>query len=451
MKYLKLFENYYNFNDVKGEIEDIEFILQDLKDNDWIVNVDLVVKRWENPAANFHIKSDYIKVYIKKSSCRPGSKYPLNAEFSGLIVRKEINHIRSIYSENKIDAKICTRDLNWEKSLDERDIPRRNYLLGEWKDINLNRLEHYLNPHSLRDKILGIELKIYLETENIDQIKEHSYIDTWAEPNNPMRHEIEDNINFILSELNDGKSYYRFHVSWTESIPYVWIAGDLKENGIHRYKPIFSEVKPIVKSITAYLKSEGFQTEIKYLPNKENCKQFYIYFILDNTNESFNIDEDSEHLKDLSLDLKDEGEWSINVYTNTEKYNDDEYSCKVILEPLDEFDWDADTNSAGSKINDTMIQYLEDIVKYMEDYDYKIIICDTDQDPFFDGVRQNTIVLENLEKFNQWIKKEISRQGKTKSTEVGDSIILSTEYPDFLNFGYKGDFIIIEFYEKELF
>lgn len=285
MKYLKLFENYNNFNDVKGEIEDIEFILQDLKDNGWIVNVDLVAKRWENPAANFHIKSDYIKVYIKKSNCRPGSKYPLDAEFSGLIVRKEINHIRSIYSENEIDVKICTRDLNWEKSLDDQDIPRRNYLLGKWKDIKLNRLEYYLNPHSLRDKILGIELKIYLETENIDQIKEHNYIGTWAEPNSPIRHEIDANIKFILSELNEGKSYYRFHVWWTNSIPHIWISGALKENGIHRYKPIFSEVEPIVKSVTAYLKSEGFQTEIKYVPNKENCKQFYIYFIPDNINE----------------------------------------------------------------------------------------------------------------------------------------------------------------------
>ena len=93
MKYLKLFENYNNFNDVKGEIEDIEFILQDLKDNDWIVNVDLVVKRWENPAANFHIKSDYIKVYIKKTDCKRGSRYPLDAEFNFNIIEDEIRHI----------------------------------------------------------------------------------------------------------------------------------------------------------------------------------------------------------------------------------------------------------------------------------------------------------------------------------------------------------------------
>jgi hypothetical protein len=269
---------------------------------------------------------------------------------------------------------------------------------------------------------------------------------------NPIRDEIEANIKFILLELQDCKSHYKSKIVWDVPWSYIYITGEKKGVfGIH--KPIFSEVQPIIGEIVAYLDSEGFQTTVKYKPDKENCREFFIYILPENikVNESFNIDEDSEHLKDLSLDLKDEGEWSITIDTNTEKYNDDEYSCKVILEPLDEFDWDADTNSAGAKINDTLIQYLENIIRYMEDYDYKIIICDTDQDPFFDRVRQNTIVLENLEKFNQWIKKEIGYQGKTKSTEVGDSIVLSTEYPDFLNFGYKGDFIIIEFYEKELF
>jgi len=158
----------------------------------------------------------------------------------------------------------------------------------------------------------------------------------------------------------------------------------------------------------------------------------------------YNVDEDSEHLKDLSLDLQDEGEWSITIHTNTEKYNEDKYSCKVILEPLDEFDEDGeDINDRGGRINETLIQYLEEIVKYMEDYDYKVIICDSDQ-----YVRQNTIDLENLEEFKKWIKREIGFQGKTKSTE-DDGIVLSTEYPEFLNFGFKGDFIIIEFYEKD--
>jgi len=144
--------------------------------------------------------------------------------------------------------------------------------------------------------------------------------------------------------------------------------------------------------------------------------------------ESFNIDEDSEHLKDLSLDLQDEGEWSITIHTNTEKYNEDEYSCKVILEPLEEFDWDdtgvAEGNTKGGKINDTLTQYIENIVKYMVDYNYKIIITSSDD--------HHEIHLENVEELKKWIETELKHQTS-----------------DIMTFGFKGDYIIIEFYEKE--
>ena len=153
--------------------------------------------------------------------------------------------------------------------------------------------------------------------------------------------------------------------------------------------------------------------------------------------ESFNIDEDAEHLKDLSLDLKDEGEWSVNVYTNTEKYNEDEYSCKVILEPLDVFDWDepgiAEGNTKGGKINDTLIQYLEDIVEYMEDYDYKIILVGDGDNPITTNSSHHEINIENVEEFKKWTQRELKHQ-------LGDV----------MNYGFKGDLIIIEFYEKDI-
>ena len=153
--------------------------------------------------------------------------------------------------------------------------------------------------------------------------------------------------------------------------------------------------------------------------------------------ESFNIDEDAEHLKDLSLDLKDEGEWTVNVYTNTEKYNEDEYSCKVILEPLDVFDWDGpevdEGNTKGGKINDTLIQYLEDIVEYMEDYDYKIIVVGDGDNPMTTNSSHHEINIENVEEFKKWAQRELKHQ-------LGDV----------MNYGFKGDLIIIEFYEKDI-
>jgi hypothetical protein len=143
--------------------------------------------------------------------------------------------------------------------------------------------------------------------------------------------------------------------------------------------------------------------------------------------ESFNIDEDSEHLKDLSLDLQDEGEWTITIHTNTEKYNEDEYSCKVILEPLDEFDWDKPgINNRGGKINDTLIQYIEDIVNYMKDYDYKIFLTS-------DKVtKEEEIILNNIEEFKKWIEEQLKHQ-----------------QGNIMTYGFRKDLIIIEFYEKE--
>jgi hypothetical protein len=152
--------------------------------------------------------------------------------------------------------------------------------------------------------------------------------------------------------------------------------------------------------------------------------------------ESFNIDADAEYLKELSWHLKLEDDWSITIHTNTEKYNEDDYSYKVILEPLDEFDWDgpgiAEGNTKGGKINDTLIQYLQSIVKYMEseerskDYDYKIILTSNDPQD------HHEINLESVEEFQKWTQRELKHQRS-----------------DILTYGFKGDLIIVEFYEKE--
>ena len=147
--------------------------------------------------------------------------------------------------------------------------------------------------------------------------------------------------------------------------------------------------------------------------------------------ESFNIDEDAEHLKDLSLDLKDEGNWTVNVFTNTEKYNEDDCSCKVILEPLDEFDWDTPGINytfldRGGKINDTLIQYLEDIIRYMQDYEYKIFLTSDN------ATKEEEIILNSIDELKKWIEQQLKHQQGNVMT-----------------YGYKGDLIIIEFYEKE--
>ncbi len=54
--------------------------------------------------------------------------------------------------------------------------------------------------------------------------------------------------------------------------------------------------------------------------------------------ESFDIDEDIQYIEDLFTDLKDEGVWNLNTETNIEKWNEDEYSCKIYLTPELEYD-----------------------------------------------------------------------------------------------------------------
>lgn len=146
--------------------------------------------------------------------------------------------------------------------------------------------------------------------------------------------------------------------------------------------------------------------------------------------ESFNIDEDAENLKDLSLDLKDEGEWNITIH---KYYNEDDYSCRVILEPLDEFDWDGPglPETKGGKINDTLIKYMESIVAYMVDYEYKIILVGDDDADIRDT--HNEINIESVEEFKKWVERELKHQRSNVMT-----------------YGFRKDLIIIEFYENEI-
>lgn len=154
MKFIKYFESYDSFEQVKEDIDIIKSILQDTIDDYWIVSVDFIPKRWENTKANYHIKSDYIDVYIKKKQCKPGSRYYKDSEF----FIKEINDIDrifSIYKYNEIIIKICKSDLEYSAP---------NYLKGIWNEISLEDFK------TLDNKILGISISIFLDTENIDKI-----------------------------------------------------------------------------------------------------------------------------------------------------------------------------------------------------------------------------------------------------------------------------------------
>jgi len=56
--------------------------------------------------------------------------------------------------------------------------------------------------------------------------------------------------------------------------------------------------------------------------------------------ESFDIDEDIQYLEDLFTDLNDEGDWNLYILSNTEKYNEEDYSCKIYLTPYIDYDFE---------------------------------------------------------------------------------------------------------------
>jgi len=158
MIYLKIFEDYDSFSQVEEDIEDIKLILQDMIDDYYIVDIDFVPKRWENPPA-YTVDTDFIKIYIKKNHCRR-SMYPIDSEFSPSIISNELNMILSIHKGSKIEFKVCIKDNEYSKIAK----PPVNNIHGIWKDVpNINSI---LN----KDKIIGLELKIFLGSKNIDKL-----------------------------------------------------------------------------------------------------------------------------------------------------------------------------------------------------------------------------------------------------------------------------------------
>ena len=154
MKFLKHFESYQNFNQVKEEIDEIKDILQSFIDDDWeSALIDFVPQR----GSMNH--NDYIQIYLKKKNCKSGSRYPLDAEFK-IYEISEIQRIFSIYKNNKIKIIICRSD--------NAQFFSQDYIYGTWIDIEKSKIERFLKDVEKNIPILGIEIKIFLDSENID-------------------------------------------------------------------------------------------------------------------------------------------------------------------------------------------------------------------------------------------------------------------------------------------
>jgi hypothetical protein len=95
---------------------------------------------------------------------------------------------------------------------------------------------------------------------------------------------------------------------------------------------------------------------------------------------SSNEDEIIEYLNDILLDIKDTGEWEYNVLNMTDDehkvklghwkhFINNKFDCyKIVLEPTIEYNDDG----VGSKIDDTIINTINNCISYMSDYEFEI-------------------------------------------------------------------------------
>lgn len=158
MKYLKYFESLY---DVDIYIQDINYILGELYDDGWVIYLNYIPKRFENPKVNYIIKSDYIDVTIKKKQNKSQSLYPDNSEFKFSEVSDYINRIIDYFNTDNYEVRICTLvgPTGTYKGLSGY---REN--TGIWSDFNSELPE-------LDKEIVGIDIRIYLKGENTDDFK----------------------------------------------------------------------------------------------------------------------------------------------------------------------------------------------------------------------------------------------------------------------------------------
>lgn len=191
MKYIKEFKIFESSDVVNDYIQDVQDVLQDLIDDDWVVDISYTPKRWENPRANYHIKSDHISVDIRRMKCRSGSIYPSDSEFKASDISDYTLRIVDMFKDHEIEFQICLAlELNdYDKmfaknplsgeSEPERRVDKRKRMrdeikiakkasryesgsLGKWCDANID----YLSDNTY--DINGIILKIYLDGENLD-------------------------------------------------------------------------------------------------------------------------------------------------------------------------------------------------------------------------------------------------------------------------------------------
>lgn len=167
MKYLKKY-NESEYTGVSGNktitniIEDINYAIIDLKDEGWCTTVSYSPKRWENPPAVTY-KSDFIIVTIKKVMTESGSRYPKGCVFNLQDVSQYVERIYKMFPGSNIVSRLCLPEIE----------DRNGYTFGRWGNTLSNLNRRVINA---KDDVVGLEMRIYLDGENIYQNETMKYL-----------------------------------------------------------------------------------------------------------------------------------------------------------------------------------------------------------------------------------------------------------------------------------
>jgi hypothetical protein len=110
----------------------------------------------------------------------------------------------------------------------------------------------------------------------------------------------------------------------------------------------------------------------------------YLKYFESNSNE----DEIVEYLSDILLDIKDIDEWDYQVLNMSDdeyrvklgyhnSYSGEKYDCyKIVIEPTIEYNHE----EIGSKVDDTIINCIDNCISYMSDYEFEITTKNEDDE-----------------------------------------------------------------------
>ena len=177
MKYIKryrIFESEsleqlptFNNKELDDMMQDLKYILLDLHDEGWVVNLSYDPKRYQQIVS---YGKDTITVTIQKKSpsTRYSPTYPLDSEFVLADVSEYTLRILEYFDNLKHEIKTCKNE-NSDTPTNVEFLSAGNlgYIHGGWYTMHYRYQNNNVDLES-KEKVLAVDIKIFLEKEDWD-------------------------------------------------------------------------------------------------------------------------------------------------------------------------------------------------------------------------------------------------------------------------------------------